>query len=106
MWFFNKIVSISPKELEKRLNHENIYLIDVRQPNEYLERHIKQAKNIPYEEIDQFNNPNYQAPLYIICKSGVRSVRAAKKLKRCGYKVINVLKGMDGYQGKTVSTKN
>lgn len=54
MWFLNKVDSITPAELEKRLSQPNIRLIDVRRPDEYAQRHIRQAKNVPYEELDQF----------------------------------------------------
>lgn len=103
MWFLNKVDSITPAELEKRLSQPNIRLIDVRRPDEYAQRHIRQAKNVPYEELDQFKDTDKTTPLHIICKGGVRSLRSAKKLKDRGYNVINVLEGMDGYHGPTVT---
>ena len=52
-YLFTKVASISAIELEQKLK-ENIQLIDVRTPDEFLKGHIKNAKNVPLNEIGQF----------------------------------------------------
>lgn len=52
-FLFTKIDSISTTELENKLK-ENIQLIDVRTPGEFRRGHIKNAKNIPLNEISNF----------------------------------------------------
>ena len=52
-FLFTKVDSISTAELENKLK-ENIQLIDVRTPGEFRRGHIKNAKNIPLNQISSF----------------------------------------------------
>ena len=79
-FLFTKIDSISTTELENKLK-ENIQLIDVRTPGEFRRGHIKNAKNIPLNEIGNFT-PIADKKIYVICHSGARSKLTAKKLKK------------------------
>ena len=99
-FLFTKVDSISTIELEQKLK-ENIQLIDVRTPGEFRRGHIKNAKNVPLNEIGQFT-PTTDKTVYVICHSGARSKLAAKKLKKKGYDVINIQGGMHAWRGKTV----
>ena len=99
-FLFTKIDSISTIELEEKLK-EGIQLIDVRTPGEFRRGHIKNAKNIPLNEIGNFT-PIADKKTYVICHSGARSRLAAKKLKKRGFDVVNVQGGMHAWQGKTV----
>jgi len=71
-------------------------LIDVRTPNEYNAGKIKKAKLINVmapdfqRKLDQLDK---EKPLYLYCRSGVRSVRAAKIAEKLGFKEIYDLKG-------------
>ena len=99
-YLFTKVASISTIELEQKLK-ENIQLIDVRTPGEFRKGHIKNAKNVPLNEIGQFT-PIIDETVYVICHSGARSKLAAKKLKKKGYDVINIQGGMHAWRGKIV----
>lgn len=98
--YSQKVASISTIELEQKLK-ENIQLIDVRTPGEFRRGHIKNAKNVPLNEIGQFT-PITDKTVYVICHSGARSKLAAKKLKKKGYDVINIQGGMHAWRGKIV----
>jgi len=99
-FLFTKVDSISTIELEQRLK-QNIQLIDVRTPGEFRRGHIKNAKNIPLNEIGSFT-PTADKKTYVICHSGARSKLAAKKLKKRGFDVVNVQGGMHAWRGKIV----
>ena len=99
-FLFTKVDSISTIELEQRLK-QNIQLIDVRTPSEFRRGHIKNAKNIPLNEIGNFT-PIADKKTYVICHSGARSKLAAKKLKKRGFDVVNVKGGMHAWRGKIV----
>ena len=99
-FLFTKVDSISTIELEQKLK-ENIQLIDVRTPGEFRRGHIKNAKNVPLNGIGQFT-PITDKKVYVICHSGVRSKLAAKKLKKKGYDVVNIRRGMHAWKGKIV----
>ena len=99
-FLFTKVDSISTAELENKLK-ENIQLIDVRTPGEFKRGHIKNAKNIPLNEIGNFT-PIADKKTYVICHSGARSKLAAKKLKKRSFDVVNVKGGMHAWRGKIV----
>ena len=99
-FLFTKVDSISTLELEEKLKTQ-IQLIDVRTPGEFRRGHIKNAKNVPLNEIGQFS-PIKDKKIYVICQSGARSKLAAKKLKKRGFDVVNVQGGMHTWRGKIV----
>ena len=99
-FLFTKVDSISTIELEQKLK-QNIQLIDVRTPGEFRRGHIKNAKNIPLNEIGSFT-PVAGKKTYVICHSGARSKLATKKLKKRGFDVVNVKGGMHAWRGKIV----
>ena len=99
-FLFTKVNSSSTTELEQKLR-QNIQLIDVRTAGEFRRGHIKNAKNIPLNEIGSFT-PVADKQTYVICHSGVRSKLAAKKLKKRAFDVVNVQGGMHAWRGKIV----
>ena len=99
-FLFTKVDNISTIELEQKLK-QNIQLVDVRTPGEFRRGHIKNAKNIPLNEIGSFT-PVEDKKIYVICHSGARSKLAAKKLKKRGFDVVNVKGGMHAWRGKIV----
>lgn len=88
--------SITNTELKDILSKENIILLDVRSTKEYQSGHIKNSQNIPLQNIHQYKRSKSE-PVYIICKSGVRSRLAAKVLRKKGYETINIQGGMSAY---------
>lgn len=81
---------------EKIANNDEIQLIDVRTPQEFEEQHIDKAKNINWNGSD-FEQKAAQLDksksLYIYCKSGGRSAKAAAKLSEMGFTKIYELDG-------------
>ena len=75
---------------------EKVQLVDVRTPDEFKSRHIEGAKNIDFFS-DKFNlefsKLDKEKPVYIYCRSGSRSKRAASKLSEMGFVEIYDLKG-------------
>lgn len=94
----NSCESISVKELNEVL--DKIQLIDIREANEIGSGKIKTALHIPMGDL--LNMPQRylknDETYYIICQSGMRSMRTVKALQEKGYKVINVNGGMSAYQ--------
>ncbi len=67
-------------------------LLDVRRADEYAEGHIEGAILLPNEEIGSERPeilPDLDTPLYVYCRSGRRSLEAAKKLAAMGYTVFD-----------------
>jgi rhodanese-related sulfurtransferase len=80
----------------------NAVLLDVRNVEEYQEGHIPESKNIPLKNLNEVTSvvKDENTPLYVYCRSGVRSGRAVSILKHMGYtKVVNI-GGIRSYLGK------
>lgn len=59
-----------------------IQLIDVRTPEEFKEFHLNEAVNIPLDTLEGGHHSiDYKAPIYVLCQSGVRSLKALQQLK-------------------------
>ena len=77
-------------------NPQDIMLIDVRNPAEFSEVHVQGALNIPLDQLDAVSLlksiPHLKSePLYIICRSGVRSQTAGQKMMEAGFtNLINI----------------
>lgn len=70
-------------------------LVDVREPDEWAAAHVAGAQLVPLasvpEHVAQFAAT---APVYLICRSGNRSGRAAQWLRGQGVAAVNVAGGM------------
>lgn len=89
------VININAKELNSALNAK-MQLVDVRTPNEYKSGHITNAININYYDQDfstQISKLNKSKPIYVYCRSGVRSKYSSQILKKLGFKKIYNLKG-------------
>ena len=99
---------IEPTELKKKIdNHENVFILDVRTPQEYeawklsYENH-QNPKLIPVDRLFM-NDPNLlkeipkDQQIVTLCAHGNRSMMAARLLNQLGYNVKSVRGGMAGW---------
>jgi glyoxylase-like metal-dependent hydrolase (beta-lactamase superfamily II)/rhodanese-related sulfurtransferase len=99
---------IDPEELKKKIdNNENVFLLDVRTPQEYeawrisYENH-NNPKLIPVDRLFM-NDPTLfkeipkEKEIVTVCAHGHRSMIAAKILHQLGYNVKSVKGGMAGW---------
>lgn len=87
---------ISPVEVQQKLSQKNKFLLlDVRQPEEFRNEHIKGARLIPLNDLHRRMHelPKNQE-IVCVCRSGSRSQTAARQLRAAGYTVINLNGGM------------
>ena len=78
IWVFMK--TITANELKKKLDKDEVLLIDVREPAEYRSQYIDGAYLIPLGEISIEKLPFITKPIIIYCRSGKRSADACIKL--------------------------
>lgn len=82
------VIDVEPDELAMDIPFdENLVVVDVRRENEFAEGHVKDAINIPLQDLaDPGNMANLEERfnLYVHCGGGYRSVIAASLLKRQG----------------------
>ena len=98
---------ITMEEAVTMIQEESGYIIlDVRTAEEYSEKHIPGAINIPNETIgadDIPELPDKDQLILIYCRSGNRSKQAADKLVKLGYTNIMEFGGINDWTGETVS---
>lgn len=86
---------ISVDELSKTDN--SIQLLDVRTPEEFDRGYIKNATNINFFDADFIaqvtSKLDTNKPVYLYCKVGGRSGKAATKLKEAGFTAVYDLEG-------------
>ena len=80
----------------------NAVLVDVRTPEEYREGHIPGSINVPLQQIEDINLEvsDVSTPLYVYCRSGVRSRQATAVLQEMGYEEVHNFGGILDYKGK------
>ena len=91
------MTAIAPQELaDRRAAGERIELIDVRTPAEFAEVHIDFARNVPLDQLRPDSvTGGHAGPIYVICRSGGRSMRACQFLAgEHDLDVVNVAGGM------------
>ncbi|HNU87987.1 MAG TPA: MBL fold metallo-hydrolase [Ferruginibacter sp.] len=92
------IIDVEADELAMDIPHDpNLVVVDVRRETEFADGHIKNAQNLPLNEMnDLVNLAHFEdgQNLYVHCLGGYRSVIAASLLKRQGvHNLRNVLGG-------------
>ena len=94
---------ISAKTLKACMENETFKLIDVREPSEYNDGHIKNSINVPLSallgEIDK-SNFELDTKFIMICRAGARSRLACEKLFHDGFsfKLYNLDGGIISWQ--------
>jgi len=89
---------ITPEQAKQRIDSENVIVIlDVRTIEEYKEGHIENSLLIPLDNLEkeaEINIKDKDTPIFVYCRSGNRSVSAAKILVSLGYKKVYNLGGI------------
>lgn len=95
------IIDVEADELMMDIPHDDrLVVVDVRRTTEFADGHLKNAMNIPLDEmVDPASMANLEEDqnLYVHCAGGYRSVIAASMLKRQG---IHNLRNIVGGWGK------
>ena len=89
------ITEISQKDINSGI------ILDVRTPEEYEEGHLENAVNINWYDPDfkeQAAQLDSKKTLFVYCKKGGRSTKAAAVLDSLGYKTTNLLGGYDAWK--------
>ena len=95
---FTRTASTDATALAARLPDRSVQLLDVRQPAEWRNGHIRGSQNLPLQRLkNQLASLPRQATIVTVCASGHRSNSAARTLQRAGYRVENLKGGMHAW---------
>ena len=93
----NKSHAITPLSAVAKMNkHEDMLIIDVREPPEFVTSHIEQAINTPLSKLAEVLptlTEHKNKPVLITCQNGTRSASASKQLAKAGFEQVFVLAG-------------
>lgn len=96
-------VQISGEEaMTMMTEQENYVILDVRTPEEFAEKHIVGAVNLPNEEIGEEpieELPDLDQLILVYCRSGNRSKQASEKLVKLGYTNVYEFGGINEWNG-------
>jgi len=90
------VPAVDVTELRRRLGADGPrpYLLDVREPWEYLAGHVPGAILIPLGELEQrVSEVPRDRDVFAICHSGQRSLAAAGYLQQLGYTAVSNVDG-------------
>jgi rhodanese-related sulfurtransferase len=89
------VPAIDVSQLRQRLAAEpKPFLLDVREPWEYVAGHVPEAQLIPLGELEaRVNEVPRDRPVLAICHSGQRSLAAAGYLLQLGYTAVSNVDG-------------
>ncbi|MBT8385194.1 MAG: rhodanese-like domain-containing protein [Bacteroidia bacterium] len=102
------VVELNAQSFFNEIQGENIQLVDVRTLGEYNSGHIKNALLIDFYNPEFYNEMNdtldKEKPVYVYCRSGNRSGKAAKELEKLGFiKIIDLDGGINSWTRQGLS---
>ncbi|MBT0607408.1 rhodanese-like domain-containing protein [Aequorivita echinoideorum] len=106
-----EIRKISPQEVYNAVyNTDDIQLIDVRTVDEYKDGHLGKAQNVCVTDSDFREKAallDKNKPVYVYCKSGGRSAKAAIILKEMGFtEIYDIDGGYTNWKSQGLETEN
>ncbi len=89
------IKTVSVSEFENLIKENKGILVDVRTSGEFQKGHIEGAKMITIDDdfVKNIETINKEEPILVYCRSGHRSMKAAKILESKGFTTIYNLDG-------------
>ena len=94
------VTEMTPQEAKPAIEAAYAQFIDVRTPEEYKAGHAERAKNIPLDELAQnLDKLEKNEPVYLICQTGMRSMKAAQMLNEAGFpQTVSIAGGTTAWQ--------
>jgi len=86
--------AVNPPQAVQLINQRHAVVIDIRPAEQFAAGHIAQARNVPFDELEQkaASLPKNK-PLVVVCDMGRHAGRAAAKLKSLGHADVAMLEG-------------
>ncbi len=89
------VTNISIDELKAMIKEGSVEIIDVREPYEHAEHHIKNDKLIPMSLVPlKINEIDWSKKVVLYCRTGSRSAMLAQMLAGQGKNIYNLSPGV------------
>ena len=96
-----RYTSVAADIFSNDIKSPDIFLIDVRTPEEFNSGHINGAHNLDVQSSDFVENAKLLLPtdkiIAVYCGTGKRSGIASSKLSDLGYKILNLEGGLNAW---------
>jgi rhodanese-related sulfurtransferase len=94
------VSEMSPQEARPAVEAAYAQFIDVRTPEEFNSGHAARARNIPLDTLPQnLDKLEKNEPVYLICQTGKRSMKAAQMLNEAGFPTtVSIAGGTTAWQ--------
>lgn len=106
-WILADFESVSPKQAQTLLaNDKDVFLLDVRTPEEFAEEHIEGATLIPLDALNDSVGKLQEVKkkkIVVYCKSGMRSVAASRILTNNSFVPLNLEGGINEWKNEGLS---
>lgn len=87
---------VSPAQLTQLINRENALVVDVSPINDFEKGHIVGSKPVAMSQFDPENKllaKVKELPVAVVCRNGMQSTQAAKRLVKAGFTKVYQLDG-------------
>ena len=93
---FRGYKALRPAELTALMNRDNALVVDLSASNDFEKGHIPGSRNVIPSQFDPQGKllaGAKQSPVVLVCRNGMASDAAAKKLKKAGFEQVYWLEG-------------
>ncbi|WP_340152333.1 rhodanese-like domain-containing protein [uncultured Marivirga sp.] len=100
---------IQPKAVDKKLNKNEVFILDTRSAKEYSVSHLPNAQFIDYDRFDisQVEDIPKDKEVIVYCSVGYRSEKIGEKLKEAGFQnVSNMYGGIFQWKNEDLNVVN
>lgn len=97
--FTPNVPQLTVEELKSRRDRgEKVFILDVREPDEYKICRIEGSVLVPLGELpSRMGELSKDKEIVVHCKAGVRSARAVQFLRQQGFAALNLAGGIDAW---------
>lgn len=92
---------VTPTQAVLLINRDKAVVVDVSEPHEFAQGHVKGARHIPFGQLEGSKDlpTNKALPIILVCPSGVRAARAVATLRKLGYEnAVSVAGGLGAWR--------
>ena len=93
---FRGYKALRPAELTALINRDNALVVDLSASGDFEKGHIAGSKSVQPSQFDPESKllaPAKTLPVVVVCRNGMASGAAAKRLKKAGFKHVYWLEG-------------
>lgn len=88
------------RDVESYIGNSQYIIIDLRDHDDFVKGHIKDAHNMPYIYFEQYVHKLPVGKTYILyCSYGSVSMMAGRQMEKLGFDVLSISGGISSYRG-------